>query len=176
MKDIEQLSEQNHRMFIVVRLNFVMLAVLFVGLGIVIWQSATLISDLKSDLARAEEAVAKVREQIQKLDAESLIRRVMAGAKEELGDSIKSAVSQSDFGSSLGRLAENVENTQAKIDRVGEALRETHDRLQTIDTEKLAQLIAYNILEGLGEGFTKAAQANKPDLEPHDADTGSTAQ
>ena len=54
MAEIEQLTRQNQRTFILVCSNFVMLLILFFGFGYVVWQSISLISKVKEDLARAE--------------------------------------------------------------------------------------------------------------------------
>ena len=176
MAEIEQLQQQNHRTFILVGLNFIMFLILFSGLGYVSWQSSMLISKLETDLEKIERAVVQFQEKIQHMDLDALMGKVMESAKDNMGDSIRTALTQSDFGGSLSNLAEKVEDAQNKLERVSEAVQEANDKLQKIDTEQLAQLVSYSILKGLGDGFTNAAESNKPMFKVDENDKSSATQ
>ena len=45
-----------------------MLAVLFIGLGVLLFQSISLVGSLKSGLQRAEGAVAQLRERVERIE------------------------------------------------------------------------------------------------------------
>ena len=162
MTEIEILRLQNRRTFVLVCSNFAMLLVLFFGFGYVLWQSSTLISKVKEDLVRAEQAVVQLQQTIQQADIDIVMDKVMASAKESLGESVKSAVSESELGGSLGNLAEKVENAQANLENSSESLKAANEKLQNMDTEHLAKLVSYYMLQGLADGFASAAEANKP--------------
>ena len=165
MAEIEQLQQQSHRTFLLVCLNFVMFLILFLGLGYVAWQSSTLISKLEMDLGKVEQAVGQFQSRIQQIDVDTMMIKVMDSTKENIEDSIKSAINQSNFSGSLGSLTEKVDTTQDRLEQIVEAVREVSGKLQKIETEQLAQAVSYNILKGLGDGFTKAAESNQPSLE-----------
>lgn len=166
MAEIEQLTRQNQRTFILVCSNFVMLLILFFGFGYVVWQSISLISKVKEDLARAEQAVTQLQEKVQTMNMDDLLNRVMVSAKESMGESIKTAISESEFSGSLGTLAGRVDNVQAKLASISESLKSLNDKLQWLNAERLARQVSYNMLLGLGQGLTSAAEANKPKPAP----------
>lgn len=162
MTDIEQLSQQHRRTFILICANFIMFVVLFFALGFVAWKSATLISKINEDLDRAEQAVAQLQLRIQDLSVENLMDKVVSSAGDSIRSSLKTAINESNFNVSLSTLSTRIEGSQAKLERIGQSLQEANDKLHKIDTEELAQLVAYHILARLGEGFTSAAEARKP--------------
>ncbi|MFC1665799.1 hypothetical protein ACFL17_09280 [Pseudomonadota bacterium] len=168
MQEIEQLQQQNRSTLILVGLNFVMFLILFFGLGYLIWQSSTLISKLEQDLQKVEQAVVLFQDRIQGADFDSLMTKVLDKTKVNMGESIKTAINQSDFGSSLHNMTEKIDTAQDKLERVGEAINVANEKLRKIDTEQLAQTVSYNILKGLGDGFTKAADNNKPSAMMND--------
>ena len=161
MSDITQLKQKNDRMFILICLNFSMLFVLFCGLGYVLWESNKLVNSLKSGLQTAEQTVADLKVRVQQIDVDEAMDRMMASAAGRIEESIKGALQQSDIISPLQNLSEKVENTQERLEQAGDSLREINDKLQKIDTEKMAQLVSYNMLKGLGDGFTQAAESRK---------------
>ena len=176
MNEIEILQQQNHRTLVLVRVNFAMFLILFFGLGNLIWQSTTLISRLEQDLDKVQQAVVRFQDKIQRMDAETVMGKVMDKTKEAMGDSLKAAIHQSDFGSSLSNIANKVENTQEKIEQVRETIEVASEKLRTIDAEQLAQAVSYNILKNLGEGFTSAAENNKPSAVANDKANSPTTQ
>lgn len=160
--EIEQLKQKNDRMFVLVCLNFAMLAVIFFGSGYVLWQSATIINKLKEDLDTAELAMVEIRERLQQLDVDAAMDRVMSDATEKIKVSVSTALQESDLGSPLMELSQRVQGGQEKLEKTTEAIAEVNERLKNIETEELAQLVSYNMLKGLGEGFTEAAESRKP--------------
>lgn len=160
--EIEQLKQKNDRMFVLVCLNFAMLAVIFFGSGYVLWQSATIINKLKEDLDTAELAMVEIRERLQQLDVDAAMDRVMSDATEKIKVSVSTALQESDLGSPLMELSQRVQGGQEKLEQTTAAIAEINERLKNIETEELAQLVSYNMLKGLGEGFTEAAEARKP--------------
>lgn len=162
MTEIEQLTRQNQRTFVFVCFNFAMLLVLFFGLGYVIWQSTSLISAVKQDLQRAEQALAQLQERVQNTNMDDLLDQVVANARDSIGQSVKTAVGESGFTGSLATLAARVDQAQTELRDVSDGLKAANEKLQKLDTEQLAQLVSYNLLQGLGEGFYQAAEASKP--------------
>jgi uncharacterized protein YPO0396 len=164
MTEIENLKQKSDRTFILVCANFIMLFVLFCGLGYVVWQSAVLVGEVKDDLRKAEQAVAEMRNRIQSMDVDVMIERLTASAAEGMKASVTTAIQQSDFAGSLRNLSDRVDNAQDRLERTGESIRGIHDQLQKMDTEHLARLVSYHMLKGLGEGFNQAAEGRKPVL------------
>ena len=78
MTDIDRITRKANRTFILVCANFAMLAVLFLGLGFVVFQAATLVTGLKQDLARAEQQVAELKDRIQSVDSEAAMEKMIA--------------------------------------------------------------------------------------------------
>lgn len=165
MNEIEQLQQQNHRTFILVGLNFIMFLILFLGLGYVAWQSSALISKLEGDLNKVEQAVGQFQARVQQVDFDTVVDKALANARDNMGDSVSAALNQSEFSNALSNLAERVDQARDRLEHLGNAMKEVNRKLQEIETEQLAQLVSYNILKGLGDGFTRAAEAKKPLLE-----------
>ena len=114
MTEIEQLQKQNHRTFILVGLNFIMFLILFLGLGYVAWQSSALISKLEGDLNKVEQAVGQFQARIQQVDFDTVVDKVLANARDDMGDSVRAALTQSEFGNALTNLAERVEELESQ--------------------------------------------------------------
>jgi hypothetical protein len=162
MTDIDQLSKQGDRTFILVCANFIMLFVLFCGLGYVIWRSAILIGEVQYELQKAERGVADMRNRIQDLDVDVMMQRLLGNATEAIPGSVATAIQQSDFAASVRNLSARVENTHDRLERTGASIRAIRDELPKIDTEELARLVSYQMLKGLGEGLNRAAETRKP--------------
>lgn len=155
MSDIETLSSRSNRTFILVCANFAMLAILFLGLGFVVFQAATLVTGLKQDLARAEQQVTDLRERMEGLDAEAAMEKVIAGAVDALGDRIAQSVPDTEALSRLAGVPDTVEST-------AEAVRVLTEKVQDLDPDEIAQHVTYQTLKSLGQGFDQAAEARKP--------------
>jgi predicted nucleic acid-binding Zn-ribbon protein len=160
--EIASLKQKNDRMFILVCLNFTMLAILFVGSGYVLWQSTRIINELNTDLDNARLGVAELKARLQQLDVDAAMDRVMSDATEKIKESVGAAVQNSELGGPLTELSQRVQDTQEKLERTGDAIIEINNKLSELDTQQLAQLVSYNMLQGLGEGFTQAAESRKP--------------
>jgi predicted nucleic acid-binding Zn-ribbon protein len=160
--EIESLKQKNDRMFILVCLNCAMLAFLFVGSGYVLWQSARIVNELNTDLDNARLGVAELKARMQQLDVDAAMDRVMSDATEKIKESVGAAVQNSELGGPLTELSQRVQGTQEKLDRTSDAIVEINSKLSELDTQQLAQLVSFNMLQGLGEGFTQAAESRKP--------------
>lgn len=161
MTEISQLSRKSDRTFILVCLNFIMLFVLFCSLGYVAWQSTALIEALQEDLDRAEETVAKLKARIREMDVDLVMDRVSGAAVDKLKGSVASAVEEADFVNVLRDLSAKADNAQEKLEQTGESIRALNERLQQMDPESLGQAVSYHVLQGLGEGFSQAAETRK---------------
>jgi len=157
-----QLKKKNDRMFVLVCFNFAMLLILFCALMYVSWESATLLHGVKTRLQDAERSVAELRSRIQSLDAEPVMDRVMQRATDRLKESIGGAIEHSELARPLTDLAVKVDDAQQRLSATSDAIRGISAKLQDIDTEQLARLVSYSILKGLGDGFSRAAEATKP--------------
>ena len=162
MTELDQLAKSTKRMFTLVCFNFVMLLVLFCGIGYVIWQSAALIGNLQRDLDRAEAAVAELKAKLSEADVDVALERVVANATANLKHSVASAMAGTEVAGSLQSVSAKLETAQSKLETTSESVRKIGEKLQGLETEHLAQLISYHMLKGLGEGFERAAETRKP--------------
>lgn len=176
MTEMEKLQQQNQRTFLLIILNFIMFLILFFGLGYVAWQSSTLISRMEGNLEKVEQAVVQFRDRLQHMDVDTLTGKVVESTKQNMGDSIRTALNESDFSGSLSDLSQKVENAQASLEHISKTVQEANEKLQKIDTEQLAQLVSYNMLKGLGDGLSNAAEARKPTLHVDDKDESRATQ
>jgi chromosome segregation ATPase len=161
-----QVKKKNDRMFILVCFNFGMLLILFCALIYLAWESAALLHGVKTRLQEAERSVAELRSRIQSLDAEPVMDRVMQRATDRLKESIGGAIEHSELARPLTDIAAKVDDAQQRLSMTNDAIRNIGAKLQEIDTEQLARLVSYSILKGLGDGFSRAAEANKPGNPP----------
>jgi chromosome segregation ATPase len=157
-----ELKKKNDRMFVLVCFNFGMLLILFCALMYVAWQSATLVGDIRAQLQQAEQSVAELRGRIQSLDAEVVMDRVMQRATDRLQTAVGDAIERSELAQPLTDLAERVDAAQQRLSTTGEAIQSISENLRDMNTEDLAQRVSYNILKGLGDGFSRAAEERKP--------------
>ena len=134
MPDSENLIRNTERTFRLVCLNFAMLLILFIGIGYLLWQSASLVRALQVDLASARQAVRL---------------------------SVSEAVARSDFGQSLADISQTVKTTADRIDGASKSIVEINKQLRAADADAIAQRVSYHILKGLGDGFTEAAESRR---------------
>lgn len=156
MADTMSSSRQSRWLFTLVCANFTMLAVLFIGLGILLFQSISLVSSLKSDLQRAEEAVAQLRQQVEQIEPQAAVGRLVETAVESIREEVRQAVSESEPLSALTTMPENIERASAAADDIAETLK-------GLDADAIAQRVSYEVLKGLGEGLDAAAEKRKPE-------------
>ena len=151
MANAAQLDTQTQRVFILVCANFSMLFILFCGLGFVLWQSISLVSDLKRDLAKAEQSVIELRDRMQAMDSEVVLQRAVSTAVQSAMAEVAEAMPD---GAALAELP-------ARLDATTEAIQVIGEKVENLDTEALASQVAYELLKGLGDGFTEAAESRK---------------
>ena len=155
MTDIDNVARKTDKTFILVCANFAMLAVLFLGLGFVLFQAATLVTGLKRDLARAEQQVVELKEKVQNLDAEVVVDKVVESAVEAIGKQISEAIPNSE---SLARLA----NVPEQVEATAENIQVIAEKVQELDADEIARHVSYHMLKGMGQGFDNAAESRNP--------------
>lgn len=156
MADSMPSIRQSRWLFILVCANFTMLAVLFIGLGILLYQSISLVGSLKSDLQRAEESVAQLRERVEHIDPEAVVERIVDTAVGSIREEVRQAVSESEPLAALSTVPESIERASVAADEIAETL-------QGLDADAIAQRVSYELLKGLGEGLEAAAEQRRPE-------------
>ena len=156
MTEIDPIVRKTNRTFMLVSANFAMLAILFLGLGFVVYQAATLVTGLKQDLARAEQQVSELKERLQGLDTEAAMEQAINTAVQAISEEIAASMPDSE---ALARLAEVPE----KVETAAEAVQAVSEKVQDLDSDEVARRVAYHMLKGMGEGFDEAAESRKPD-------------
>ena len=119
MADATPSSRQSRWLFILVCANFTMLAVLFIGLGILLFQSISLVGSLKSDLQRAEQSVAQLRERVERIEPEAAVGRIVDTAVGSIREEVRQAVSESEPLAALSTVPESIERASAAADDIG---------------------------------------------------------
>ncbi len=147
----DQSSARVERTYFLVCANFAMLFILFCGLGLVLWLSIGLVSDLKRDLAKAEESVMELRDRLQAMDSEVVLQKAVSAAVESAMAEVAEAMPD---GAALAELP-------AKLDATAEAIQVISQKVEELETEALANQVAYELLQGLGDGFSEAAEARR---------------
>lgn len=163
MNELIQLQKKQNQTFILVCINFTLFMILFVALGYVSWQSATLVNRLKGDLDRAEQAIAELQSRFQNMDTDVIVERLVTMASEQLGESIRNVVQGSELTVPMTQASEKIAATQVIIEETGEAIQGIHETVKGLDNEEIAKLVSYHVLKGLGDGFQEAAETRRPD-------------
>ncbi len=162
MKEIAHFQKKQNQTFVLICINFALFMILFGGIGYVSWQSATLVNRLQGDLDRAEQAITQMQNRIQNIDTDVLVERLVTTASEQLEKSIKKVVQNSDLTAPITRVSERITATHEMIEQTGEAIQGIQETVKELDNEQIAEMVSYNILKGLGDGFQKAAETRKP--------------
>jgi len=163
MDDYSRLQKKQNQMFIIVLINFFLFMILFTGLGYVTWQSYALVTRLKSDLVKTEQTVAGLQDRLKNLDTDVLVDRLVGKTTEKLSQSIEKVLADSSVISPLKNVSEKLDTTQKSIVETGAAIQDISAAVQGLDNEEIARRVSYNILKGLGDGFSEAAESRKPD-------------
>jgi hypothetical protein len=163
MSEFERLKKKQNQIFILVCINFSFFIVLFAGLGYVTWQSATLINRLKGDLVIAEQTITKLQNRFQQMDTEVIVDRLVTSATKQIGVSVRQVVQDANMNAPIVKASENLATTKESIEQTGKAIQGIHETFKGLDNEEIAQLVSYNILKGLGDGFQEAAENRKPE-------------
>lgn len=153
MDDFSASSKKQNKIFILVCLNFVLFMILFTGLGYVTWQSAALVNRLKSDLDKAEQTIAEIKNHLQHVDTNKIVDQLVASVSNQLTESIRNVVQSSELTKPIVQASEKLATTQEMLQKTAE----------TLDNQEIANRVSYQILKGLGEGFQNAAESRNPD-------------
>jgi uncharacterized protein YoxC len=156
MNDTLSSNRKSRWLFILVCANFTMLAVLFIGLGILLYQSISMVDSLKSDLQRAEESVAQLRKQVEQIEPEAAVGRLVETAVGSIREEVRQVVSEFESLSALSTMPESIERASVAADDIAETL-------SGLDANAIAQRVSYEVLKGLGEGLDAAAEKRKPE-------------
>ena len=156
MADTTPSNRQSRWLFILVCANFTMLAVLFIGLGVLLFQSISLVGSLKSDLQRAEESVAQLRERVERIEPEAAVGQIVDTAVSSIREEVRQAVSESEPLAALSTVPESIERASAAADDIAKTLKD-------LNADAIAQRVSYELLKGLGEGLDAAAEKRKPE-------------
>jgi len=149
-------SARSRWLFILVCANFTMLAVLFIGLGVLLFQSISLVGSLKADLQRAEESVAQLRERVERIEPEAAVGRIVDTAVGSIREEVRQAVSESEPLAALSTVPDSIERASAAADDIARTLKD-------LNADAIAQRVSYELLKGLGEGLDAAAEKRKPE-------------
>jgi cell division protein FtsL len=156
VSEIEAIQQRSKKTFILTCANFAMLAVLFLGLGFVIFQAATLVGGLKQDLAQAEQQLVELKERVQQeLDAEMIVQKAVAAGLEAIQEELAASMPSGEALEKLGAAADKMENTAEAVEAISE-------QLQGLDADEIGKAVSYHILKGLGQGLDEAAESRKP--------------
>ncbi len=156
MADIEIIQRKSEKTFILACANFAMLAILFLGLGFVIFQAATLVTGLKQDLAHAEQQLVELKERVQEeMNAEALLQKAVVAGVEAVQEELAASLPDGEALEKLAVAAEKMENTAEAVEAIGK-------QVQDLDADVIAQAVSYHILKGLGQGLDEAAESRKP--------------
>lgn len=156
MTDTTSSSRQSRWLFGLVCANFTMLAVLFIGLGFLIFQSVSLVGSLRSDLQRAEESVAQLRQRVEGIEPDAAVERIVGAALGSIREEVRQAVSESEPLAALSTVPESIERASAAADEMASTLRD-------LDADAIAQRVSYDLLKGLSEGLDAAAEKRNPE-------------
>lgn len=163
MSDFELLQKKQNQILILVCINFCFFMILFAGLGYIAWQSATLVSRVKGDLDRAEKEIAQLQTRFQEMDTDLIVDRLVTSASKQIGESVEKVVQDSSITAPIVEASAKLTATHDAIEQTGHAIQEINETFKGLDNEEIAKLVSYHILNSLGEGFQKAAEAQKPD-------------
>ena len=163
MNEIERLQKKQGQIFILVCINFTFFMILFIGLGYVTWQSAVLVSRLKADLDRAEETINSLKDRVAAVDTKAVVDRLVTSASEQLRETIRNTVEETDLVTPIHQAAERMASTRHVVEKTGEAIQSIALTMEGVDNEEIARLVSYHMLKGLGDGLQEAAETRRPD-------------
>jgi len=117
MADTTPSRRQSNRLFILVCANFTMLAVLFIGLGILLFQSINLVGSLNSDPHRAAEFMAHLHERVERIESEAPVERIVGAAVGSIREEVRQAVTESEPLAALSKVPESIERAFAAAEQ-----------------------------------------------------------
>ncbi len=167
MSEMLAIQKKQNRIFLIVCLNFLLFMVLFGGLGYVTWQSAALVNQLKGNLDQAEETIVQLKGRLQQLDTDVIVDRLVSSASDQISESLKQVVENTDITAPITQMSEKLSATQETFEKTNQAIVGIHETVKGLDNEEISQLVSYYILKDLGDGLHKAAEKSKPDSMTH---------
>jgi len=165
MSELIQLQKKQNRIYILVCINFLLFMILFAGLGFVTWQSATLVSRLNKNLGKAEQTIVELQSRFEKMDTDVIVERLVNKASEQLGESIRTTLKNTDFVQPIAEISNKIVLTQEMIGKSGEAMQKIQEKISHLDNDEIAKRVSYHVIKGLGDGFQKAADDRLPPVE-----------
>lgn len=168
MSDFDQLHKKQNRIFLVVIVNFLLFMILFTGAGFVIWQSATLVNRLSSDLTKAEETIGGLQERMQAMDTSTMMDRLTQNATDQLRESIRSSLADVDFAQPMSQLSDTLVVTQDMLLQSGNALQGINENVTRLDNDVIARKVADYVLQGLRDDVARQEYTLKSGAEKNE--------
>ena len=162
MSELIQLQKKQNKVYILVCINFLLFMILFTGLGFVTWKSATLVSRLNTTLGKAEQTIAELQSRFQNMDTDVIVERLVNTASEQLGDSIRTTLKNTDLAQPLSEISDKIASTQEMVDKSGEAIQRVQEKMTHLDNDEIAKRVSYHVIKGLGDGLQKVAEDRLP--------------
>ncbi len=165
MSELVQLQKKQNSIYILVCINFLLFMILFAGLGFVTWQSATLVNRLNKNLGKAEQTIVELQSRFENLDLDMIVERLVNKASEQLGESIRTTLKDTDFVQPIAEISNKIVLTQEMIGKSGEAMQKMQEKLSYLNNDEIAKRVSYRVIKGLADGFQKAADDRLPPVE-----------
>jgi hypothetical protein len=144
--EYSSLARKQRRTLQLVVANFAMFLILFATLIYVAWQSSVLISRLQDNITRAEQAVANIQARISESPRESLA----------------AVLANSPALARVSQISERVDELGITITHTAEAVQAVSEKIVSLDSGEIADQVSYRLLQSVGDGFSRAAEARKP--------------
>jgi len=151
MSEMLQMQKKQDRIFLLVCINFLFFMILFVGFGVVLLKSASLINRLSSDLAKAEETITQLQQKFQAIDTAQLVDQITENATNKLGESIDRSLAGVDLSRPIIQLSDKIVVTQQMLEKSGNTLSEINANVTQLDNDVIARKVAGYVLQGLRE-------------------------
>lgn len=165
MSELVQLEKKQNRIYILVCINFLLFMILFAGLGFVTWQSAALVSRLNKNLGKAEQTIVELQSRFQNMDTDIIVKRLVSNASEQLGESIRTTLKNTNFAQPIAEISDKIAETQEMVEKGGEAMQMVQEKMSHLDNDEIAKRVSYHVIKGLGDGFQKAADDRLPPVK-----------
>lgn len=165
MNELIHLQKKQNRMYILVCINFLLFIIIFIGLGLVIWKSATLVSRLNADLGKAEQAIMQLQSRFQDVNTDEIVERLVNTASEQLGSSIRTTLKNTDLAQPIAEISAKIAQTQEMVGKSSETMQRVQEKMSHLDNDEIAQRVSYHVIKGLGDGLQKVADDRLPPVQ-----------
>lgn len=162
MSELIHLQKKQNRIYILVCINFLLFMIIFTGLGFVTWKSAALVSRLNADLGKAEQAIGELQSRFKNMDTDVIVERLVNTATEQLGNSIRTTLKNTDLAQPIAEITAKIALTQEMVGKSGEAMQRIQNKMNHLDNDEIAKRVSYHVIKGLGDGLQKAADDRLP--------------